>query len=380
MEKEMILLTNADLSIGAGDTTLIVRRAEELYKEKAIKTRCYIYKSHKHELPKIKSNAIEFYIAENKKKIKNSIIENKPRYILYYGTKILLLNRFIKKVIKKEKNKVEELIDVQGCLEETVEYNRSIKANVKFLIQKIIFRKALNEMDGCFVVSDELRKYCYKYLKEDKKNKIKFYKVRCGINDVFEPKDLLKMREDMRKKLKIDKDTIVFVYSGFRSAWQNIDKIIEQFKVYDELYDKAFFCFFCNVDEEFEEKIHKEFPKKNYILQFAPKDNYFKYLSACDVGMIYRDTNMTNRVAFPNKFADYLNSGLIIGINDALIEPVNILKKHKLEYLNTNVFPNNDLEKMVLGRKCDILNYYKKTFEICTSEIKYSNQIKNLEI
>ena len=38
MGKIMMLLTNADLSIGSGDTTLIVRRAEELFKEKSIKS------------------------------------------------------------------------------------------------------------------------------------------------------------------------------------------------------------------------------------------------------------------------------------------------------------------------------------------------------
>lgn len=380
MEKKMILLTNADLSIGSGDTTLIVRRAEELYKEKAIKTKCYIYKSRRHELPEIKSDAIEFYIADNKNVIKDSIIKNKPKYILYYGTKILLLNKFIKRIIKKQTYKIEELIDVQGCLEETIEYDKSIKAYFKFLIQKLLFKQTLNEMDGCFVVSDELRKYCYKYLKKEKKEKINFYKVRCGINEVFNPEHLLKMRENIREKFQIDKDTIIFVYSGFRSAWQNIDKIIEQFKVYDKIYNNAFFCFFCNVDEEFKKKLYNEFPKKNYVVQFVEKENYFKYLSACDIGIIYRDANMTNRVAFPNKFADYLNSGLIIGINDALIEPMNILKEYKLEYLNTNIFPNSELKKLILERKSDILGYYRKTFEICTNEIKYSNQIKNLKI
>ncbi|WP_148205593.1 glycosyltransferase family 4 protein [Symbiobacterium thermophilum] len=35
-------------------------------------------------------------------------------------------------------------------------------------------------------------------------------------------------------------------------------------------------------------------------------------LHACDVGFVLREDNWTNRVAFPNKFAEYCAAGLLI--------------------------------------------------------------------
>ncbi|QUC68213.1 glycosyltransferase family 4 protein [Aristaeella hokkaidonensis] len=374
----LVLFTNSDLTLKEGNTSLIVRRAEAMYQEKDIYTKCYILGKTKYSIDTLRYEGISF----SKMKIEDIdqiISENNPDIILYYGFKILRIHYKVKKALHKNALKSEISYDMQACNEEKIEYNcNNIKQYAKYLMQKEIFRYIINNVDSCFVVSEELKDYCQKYIKKNKT--VKFYKVRCGINSYKQPKQLLQDREKYRTTLGVDNNTIVFVYSGFRSAWQMIDVIIQQFQNYDRTIDNCYFCFFCNIDTNFENLLKESFPKRNYYCAFLNHEDYFGYLSACDVGFLYREKNMTNKVAFPNKFSDYLAAGLIVGINDALAEPNRILNQYNVLHLDTSFSPNMEVKELVEQRKKDILQYYKVVDEVLDNEIVFNGQISNLNI
>lgn len=375
--RNMLMLTNADISLMAGDAILVIRRAEELYAQKKIKTICYIYNSIK-KIPEYKSEAISFRLLKNKNTLSKIIDKLKPDYCVLCGFKICQLFWIVEHAKKNQDKKFKIIFDLQGCLEELIEFHNSIPNTIKYYAGKIIFRYIINKVDGCFVVSDELEAYAKKYLKDGKS--VSFYKVRCGITDVFKPDEMILKREKIRKQLNIESDTTVFVYSGFRMAWQNVDKIIEQFKVYDKYLEKTHFCFFCNVDDSFINTLKNAFPKGNFTAMFLNKEQYFDFLTACDIGFLIRDRKMTNYVAFPNKFSDYLSVGLIIAMNDALRDPIRVLKKYDMSFLNTDICPYKGITELINIRKENYLNYYNKCLDICTQELKYSSQIKKLEL
>ena len=87
-------------------------------------------------------------------------------------------------------------------------------------------------------------------------------------------------------------------------------------------------------DESFDELLKESFPKANYYAGLVSHNQIFEYLSACDVGMLIRDDNFTNRVAFPNKFSDYINAGLSIVISPSLREPTRLLENITFRTLN----------------------------------------------
>lgn len=374
--KDLVMITNTDMSLQSGNVVLVIRRAEEIYKEFGLKTKCFILGSERNIKHKVKG--ISFINIKNKKEIENYIEKNKPKKIIFYGNSTFLLVPKISKLVKKYEGSV--ILDVQGALEELIDYEKGInfiKNYVKFFIKKKILKKALNISDGVFIVSDEMEEYCKSYLKKKKKKKIEFYKVRCGINEVISKEKKMKWRNDIRKKWGIKEKTPVMVFSGYRKPWQKIDKIIELFKKYDEELEDVFFAFFCNTDNEFEAKLKSSFKKGNYKLEFLSFENYFENLSACDIGFLIRDNNMTNKVAFPNKFSDYINAGLKLCINDALPEPIRILKKNKVDYI--------DLEESIFSiinkigeRQNNLLDYYNLTEKICENELRYSKQIKKI--
>ncbi|RLS36157.1 MAG: hypothetical protein DWH79_00070 [Planctomycetota bacterium] len=58
-------------------------------------------------------------------------------------------------------------------------------------------------------------------------------------------------------------------------------------------------------------------------------------LSGCDVGVMVRDDAVTNRVASPVKFAEYLSAGLRILISDHLGDYSDLVRRHELGWVCT---------------------------------------------
>ncbi|MFJ7681466.1 hypothetical protein [Peribacillus butanolivorans] len=378
--KNILIITTADMSLQSGNVVLINRRAEEMFKQFQIKTTCLILEN---EGINVKHNAegIEYIKLTSKHEIKNYILTHNPQGVIFYGFRSYSYISYVKKVINKAECNTKILLDIQGALEEGVEYSKGFNwfANfVKFSIKKILLFKYLNLVDGAFVVSDELMEYCYSYLKKSKKSNFKIFKIRCGINKVINSQQKKEWRKEIRNQWNINDDTVVLVFSGYRMPWQNIDKIIDLFKRYDKIMDNVYFAFFCNLDKEFEDQIKTNFKKDNYKTKFLSFDEYFKYLCACDVGFLIRDNNITNKVAFPNKFSDYLNAGLTVAINNTLPEPYRILEQGNVKYINIEQDLNNHIEIMK-ERQANINQTYKKTEQLCKEELLYSSQIAKIE-
>lgn len=379
---DILVITNADMSLQSGNIVLISRRAEEIHKQFNIKTTCMmILKKDRNVTVNHKFNAMNYIVVKSKKAIAEYININSPKCIIFYGYGSYMYISFVKKITKKLNHNIKFLLDVQGAFEEMIEYNKGFRfmANYfKYVLKKRMFSRFINMVDGIFVVSNELMKYCYSFLDKENEQDYKIFKIRCGINKVISTNQKMQWRSEIRKLWNIDDSTIVMVFSGYRMAWQNIDKIIRKFQCYGEKEENIFYAFFCNIDDEFEDKIKNSFPRGNYELKFLSFNEYYKYLCACDVGFLIRDYNITNKVAFPNKFADYLNAGLMVAINKALPEPYRILKNYDVDYIDIEDKYDFNLEK-IKNRQDNILKFYKTTEQICRTELLYSKQIMNLK-
>ncbi|MGZ9868309.1 hypothetical protein ACU3L3_07790 [Priestia endophytica] len=377
--KKILIITTADMSLQSGNVVLINRRAEEIFKQFHVKTTCLVLG---HENAKInhKVEGIEYLTISSKQQIKTFIEHNRPSCVIFYGALSYKQIPYVKKIATNLSYKPKILLDIQGALEEGIEYSKGIRWFVnytKYLLKRSLLSKSLNMADGAFVVSDELQEYCLSFLKR-KKSTFKVFKIRCGINEVINNNQKMEWRKEIRNQWNINDDTVVMVFSGYRMPWQNIDKIIECFKQYDSKMENVFFAFYCNIDQEFEERIRNTFKKGNYKLKFLSFDEYFKYLCACDIGFLIRDKNVTNKVAFPNKFSDYLNAGLTVAMNNALPEPYRILDQNNVKYIDIDEKMDNHIE-IFNERLSNILEAYERTYSVCKTELLYSRQIANMD-
>ncbi len=370
-------------STGVGAATLIFRRASALFEIFDTKTFLiplngqvkHSYTGHE---------GCEFVHNKGittKESITSFIREQKPEVIIFSGEKSYYYYNHTIKILNSERVKSKIIIDLHGALEEGIEYQTGvllIKAYVRYYLKRHMFKSISSNAHGFLVVSNELRDH-YSNLIPEKNFDKNFYKIRCGVNEVISNEVRLKWRQDIRQKLGIKDNTTIFVYSGYRAEWQCIEEIIKNFKIIDTLRNNVFFLMLTKTDESFDELLKESFPKANYYAGLVSHNQIFEYLSACDVGMLIRDDNFTNRVAFPNKFSDYINAGLSIVISPSLREPTRLLEKYNVPHIKLNPEDNisNEDLSIIEKRNANISCYYDVCNLLCERELLYSSQIKN---
>jgi len=395
--KNILFITTRNIYNHTGEYSLIHRRAEALYKYYNIKTNIISFQSKKRVINynrklldskcygKIISigysiDSIFFNLYNFKNEIKKYLYNNKPNIIIISGAIIYynLLNNY-----KKNDNAM-IFYDMHGCVEEIIEYKhpklKYIVINYfYYYIVKKIEKKTLSICNGIFIVSN----YMKYYLKENYKlgKEIKYFNIPCGINSENKNcEEILKLRIRWRKIFSIKENELVFVYSGGVSKWQMIDKIIDFFEnKINKINGSKIFIF--SKDKNYILKIIKDkaYNLSNYIIKSLDYNELIGALSACDFGLLIRENTITNNVAFPNKFSEYIAAGLNIIISSSLIDQTAITKKYKLGliYDSINDIDINEIELFKRYRLKNLQNYYKKCIYILDNELNYRKNLKN---
>ena len=87
-------------------------------------------------------------------------------------------------------------------------------------------------------------------------------------------------------------------------------------------------------------------------------------------------------MAFPNKFSDYLSSGLIIALNNALPEPMRLIKQLPSHYIDTDLIPREIkiLFDKIENRKCNYNSFVSASLDLGEKELVYDMQVRKLSI
>ena len=100
-----------------------------------------------------------------------------------------------------------------------------------------------------------------------------------------------------------------------------------------------------------------------------------KELTAYDVGVMLRDYKWTNRVAFPNKFSDYIASGLNLVLSKAVVDPYKIAREYNIRLFDPTDIRNEILKIQEIRQK-KIFDYIKTCQKLVDEELLYSKQVK----
>lgn len=234
-------------------------------------------------------------IKELKKNEVKWIVVSSP--LLYFNFPVLWV---VKKVFSLNISN-----DPQGCVEEFIDYNHLDKPYFLRLCIYWIFKSSeFLFVRACVDMAEVVSQNGGQYLKDHYGFKGKIVVVPCGVDIVYREEDVANYREKWRRVFNINHDDKCFVYCGGLSPWQNVDKVIDfasksKAKVYifssesNHDYLKSF-----NIDN-----LHVHTLQHNEMLQA---------LCAFDYGFLLRDSNLTNYVAYPNKYSEYINSRLKI--------------------------------------------------------------------
>ena len=222
---------------------------------------------------------------------------------------------FIKKVI----------FDARGAY--AAELNEYNVVNDKSVVNKIkeIEKQVLLESDFRLAVSNALVNY---WRKEYKYNSMNHVVIPCTLNSdfIFEFPSEQKIKEN-KKELGYNENDIVIVYSGTSAGWQSFELVGDLLLgILETNANVKLLMLTNNIDKNF--KIFKEFSERIKTLWVKP-DEVKKYLLGADYGILFRENTITNRVASPVKFAEYLSGGLNIIISESIGDFSDFVEKNK---------------------------------------------------
>lgn len=197
--------------------------------------------------------------------------------------------------------------------EEEREYN--INAGALTYKQIAEYEKnAVLKSDFRIAVSEKLIDYwCEEFAYTGKNHTV----IPCLLGSHFENRiPDIDIRTKIRNNLGFGENDIILVYSGSIASWQSFeflhDFLAEQIKANNHVK-----VLFLSKNHRIIDSLSTKFPTriKQVWLQTG---QVYDYLSACDYGILFRENTVTNKVASPVKFAEYLSAGLQVLISENL--------------------------------------------------------------
>ena len=307
---KVLIITSRDLFSDGGEKNLMQNKDLAL---KALKweTQYLIFRG----LIRRSNSKIEFSILGsfsivqgilNILSIKKMIKALKPDVVVFSGLLSYLFFFLINsKGIKKS-------LDYQGALEEIIEYQNQGKGIVAQLFYRIFFfleRKIYQQVDIIEIVSEN----CESHLRHKYGlTKAIFSLVPCGLIESFDNDRYEANRKKWRDIYSIGEYDQVAVFSGGVSKWQCIDDVMQFFEGF---IGRAFlFTSKSNI-----ELLKNTYPNSTVEYFTLTPEDLREALCAFDFGLLPRESDITNFVAWPNKASEYYNARLTILLKSANI-------------------------------------------------------------
>ncbi|WP_282020649.1 glycosyltransferase [Planomicrobium okeanokoites] len=324
--KKVLFITTRNILNTSGELRLIKNRAEAMYNQWGVETDYIVFATEKKSasaiLNNIKGDMTIFSLNILKPltlynqiiKFKNLVIKilksNDYQCVILSGIGTLSLVNTIKKYNKN----IPVIADIHGADEDIKEFAKNKKISKKVFLHslynysKISELKNLKKMDGIFVVTQALAKYLSKAYSLKAPN---YYIVPCALNTKeIDSAAQIEYRKKYRKKYSVSSDEKLFVYSGGVSPWQCIEESIDLFNRLNNLNAGKYKMLILS--HHLKEIIPLIKNSPNIITDSVESHEVNKILCAGDYGFLLREDIITNNVAFPNKFLEYVQSGMKI--------------------------------------------------------------------
>ena len=145
-------------------------------------------------------------------------------------------------------------------------------------------------------------------------------------------------REARRHELGFASDDVVLVYAGSTAGWQSFGLLESLLSGIMDRQPKVKVLFLSKADAN-NQLLADRYPDRVQVEWLDPADVQ-RTLQACDHGILVREDTITNRVASPTKFAEYLNAGLPVMISEGLGDFSALVREERLgQVIESGQFP-----------------------------------------
>ena len=214
--------------------------------------------------------------------------------------------------------------DGRGAMKaEWTEYPITVPANWKNNIHELE-NNAVNKSDFRIAVTYKLVEH---WQSEYHYNSTKHVVIPCTLNSNFTVQELTESRiNNIRAQYGFNQADLVLVYSGSVSGWQSFGMLKPLMNDFLKQDQNNKLVFLSNEDVIIQELISK-FPDQ-VSRKWLKHEEVTNFLLACDWGILIREQSVTNKVASPTKFAEYLSAGLPVIISENLGDYTEFVKNN----------------------------------------------------
>lgn len=252
------------------------------------------------------------------------------------------------------------IFDARGAYEaELNEYDIVKDSAIKQQIKRIE-ETAIHQSDFKLAVSNALVNYWQENYNYRKANHVI---IPCTLSNDFSfhfPSE--EQLIEKRKALGYSMEDILFIYSGSSAGWQSFGLVDDMMCQYLKHPHVKLIVLSDHFDDSF--KVMQLF-KEKVSVQFVEPAKVKEYLYIADYGILFREQSITNKVASPVKFAEYLSCGLKVVISKNLGDYSDFANFEDLNYDPGNLIPVPHSEKMrihELSNKCYTKERYKEQY------------------
>lgn len=222
------------------------------------------------------------------------------------------------------------IVDMHAVVDEWLDYPRQFARHpllLKMFVRtmKSIRRRAVKKSSAIIAVSGPLIEY------SDLTFGVKTsFKIPCGVMATMPINDMRSNREKWRGRLGLHNELVV-AYSGGLSSWQLVRESCQMFLGIKEYRrDSKLLLLTSDTQEALAIADSVGVRESDIVATRVQPTEVIPALCAADIGLLLRRDNLTNWVAFPNKFAEYVSGGLIIVTSPGLVEPSDIVREFRL--------------------------------------------------
>ncbi len=225
---------------------------------------------------------------------------------------------------------------------------------------KQLERDALFQADYKLAVSTKLVDY---WIETYAYNQTNHVIIPCTLsndfNSGFPTEEEIKIK---KQKAGFKEQDIIFIYSGSSAGWQSFSLVDELMCKYLKEPDTKLIILSNHFDNSY--KVMQLFKEKITVL-FVEPQNVKDYLQISDYGILFREQSITNKVASPVKFAEYMNSGLKVVISENLGDYSDFVIAETLQLNSNRISPVPYSEKIrinQLSKECFIKERFKEHY------------------
>ena len=174
---------------------------------------------------------------------------------------------------------------------------------------------------------------------------------------------------EIRSKYGFSEEDIILVYSGSAAGWQSFQLLNKWFEEILLNNSNVKILFLSKKQAVEQLSIYTKYHDRIVVDWLKPEDVY-SVLNACDYGVLYREDSVTNRVASPTKFAEYLAAGLKVLISERVGDYSALVSENEIgEIIQKETACS--LVKLDAGDKKVLHNFAIQNFTKSSYEMEY---------